>query len=82
MRSEGLEVVTVQPRVLAREGICVGISASLSHLLATQICSGFNLEAFPNYMPVSERSPPGGMTPARAAPPGIHVSSGKNWPQL
>lgn len=79
MRSEGLEVVTVQPRVLAREGICVGNSASLSHLLATQICSGFNLEAFPNYMPVSERP---GMTPARAAPPGIHVSSGKNWPQL
>lgn len=68
MRGEGLEVVTVEPRVLAREGICAGISASLSHFLATQICSEFHLEAFPNYMAVSEPSSSGCMTPARAAP--------------
>lgn len=78
MQNEGLEVVTMDPRVLAPKGICAGISVSLSHLLATQICSGFNLEAFPNYMPVSSS---GCMTPARAVPPAL-VSLGKNWPQL
>lgn len=82
MQGKGLEVVTVKPRVLAREGICAGISSSLSHLLATQICSGFHLEAFPNYMAASEPSSSGCMTPARAVPSDIRVSSGKNWPQL